>query len=180
MTVAISGAGAMPSSSARMPPPRLRSTSLEGFHCSRCRRVTSKRQSVRRIASTLKKASYGRQATLTTARWSCRRLDRPTCTRCVSSGMSTGQANTSRNAGSSTGSAHRLSSQAVQASGAGENSQPSTSNATVAAGTRLRRRLSSSLPRESQDNGLRSNPPSRRGTHGSSQGSNCQSPRIQR
>src|SRR3546814_7945220 len=42
----------------------------------------------------------------------------------------------------------------VHPSACGASSQPSTNSAVVAAGTRLRRRLSSSLPRDSHDSGL--------------------------
>ncbi len=94
--------------------------------------------------------------------------------------MSTGLDSTSRMAGTSSGSSSNDSNHRVQFNACGSSIQPTTSSAVAAAGTRLRRRLSTSLPRDSHDRGLGSRAPRSRGTHGSNHGNSCQSPRIQR
>jgi hypothetical protein len=68
----------------------------------------------------------------------------------------------------------------VQRSGdPGSSVQPATSSASCDSSTVLRRRLSSSFQRDSSGSGLGCRPVAD-GTRGSSQGSSCQSPRIQR
>ena len=58
--------------------------------------------------------------------------------------------------------------------------QPSSNSSIIAAGTRLRRRLSKIFQRERPESGLFWRRPLRPGTRGSNHLAICQSPRIQR
>ena len=58
--------------------------------------------------------------------------------------------------------------------------QPSSNSSVKAEGTRLRRRLSKSFHSESAESGFFWRCPLEPGTRGSSHGTSCQSPRIQR
>src|SRR5204863_276446 len=69
---------------------------------------------------------------------------------------------------------------ALQSIGAGVKNQPTRRRATIAGGTRLRRRLSKIFQRLKTESGLGSILPSPRGTQDLSQSMICQSPRIQR
>src|SRR5207237_6249353 len=68
----------------------------------------------------------------------------------------------------------------LQSIGAGVKNQPARRRATIAAGTRLRRRLSKIFQRLKTESGLGSVLPSPKGTQDLSQSMNTQSPRIQR
>ena len=68
----------------------------------------------------------------------------------------------------------------VQGSASATANQPHSSMVRKASGSRLRRRLSKIFQRARALRRLRSSLPQAVGVHGSSQGSNCQSPRIQR
>ena len=130
-----------------------RSASLAGLHSQQVPPGdTRSRQSVRRIASRLKNASYGRHASCNQRTCEVqRRPRRQRCTRCPRSGMSTGllsrcldepeqRGHEQDREDASTSIDRRAAAAASQAPAA----------MTIAAGTRLRRRLSRIFQRESR------------------------------
>ncbi|MEA3220197.1 MAG: hypothetical protein OZX49_01298 [Immundisolibacter sp.] len=165
-----------------LPPDRAswRSTSLDGFHSSSRRRVTSIRHSVRAMASRLNAASYGRQASSNATCARRRAADRPTAARCCRHRTSSGLRHRSSSVAHSVGSARMAITARLQKPG-DPSAQPGNSSSVRAAGTRLRRRLSSSFHCDSADSGLRSRgAPGGPGTRRRNQPASCQSPRIQR
>ena len=158
-----------------------RSTSLEGFHSSRRRRVTSTRTTVRidRVEAEVRLVGQEREGddglhdvALRAFLAGGEMLAQRHLQRLVRRVRQRWQAARARAVSRTT--------IAVQNHAAASTVQPSSSNAVSVAGTRLRRRLSKSFHCDSSDSGLRSRRPSAPGTRRRSQPASCQSPRIQR
>ena len=157
-----------------------RSTSLEVRHCSRWRWLIAMRHSVRTIASRWYSASCGSHASPSAIRARCCMPALKPARRCWSSCTSRGFCTRSSRADSSGGTSTIDSTATVHECTGEISSQPVTSSASTATGTRLRRRLSRIFQRDNAVSALRRQPACAVGAHGSSHGSSCQSPRIQR
>src|SRR5690606_5015760 len=138
------------------PSRRVFSTSLDGFQRSRRRFEISIRHKVRRMAPRLNQASNGRHAIVSGMGENVRLMATTTCRRCANDGSSAGRLDTSGKEITNAGTNRIDSTQRVHAIGDAESNQPIGNRMKTAAGTRLRRKLSSNLLRESIESGLRS------------------------
>ena len=158
----------------------VRATSLEVCHSSRCRWLAPMRHNVRTIASRLYCTSCGSHANASAMRTRCCQPVRMPARRCWPSCTSRGFCTRSSSAASKGGTSTMASTAMVHDSAGVIHSQPTSNSTSKDAGTRLRRRLSRIFQRDSAVSALRRQPSCAVGAHGSSHGSSCQSPRIQR
>ena len=159
----------------------LRSESLAVFHSSNLRFVHPMRTHVRTVASTATQASYGRLTNTSIPRASGWPNAPSVARQCMLQGRSTGLRShpviASHRVGRNTTPARNAS--MIAAAPVDRAHEPSTT-ASIAGGTRLRRRLSKIFQRDKADIGLGPTCPERPLTDGSSQRAICQSPRIHR
>ena len=179
-TVAKAGAGHMERKDPPRPDRLLCLCSLDAFHSRSRRCEKSIRQIARRIASRLKKASYGMQANVNSPWAKCRPKACTTSGRCCVGATSSGFWNRSRRALKKMGTNTVPRIARVHAQAGDNRSQLNSNRRTSAAGARLRRRLSTIFHRERADSGFFSVLCSGPGTRGSIHRAICQSPRIQR
>ena len=160
-----------------------RPTSREVRHCSRCRRLTAIRHSVRTIASRLYCASCGSRPAPEAMRAKCCMPARKASAQMLVATCTSGDFCTSVQQGAdSSGGTSTIASTASVHDSTGDSTQPADDQQQPAAtaGTRLRRRLSRIFQRDSAVSALRRQPSCAVGARGSIHGSICQSPRIQR
>ncbi len=158
-------------------PPRRRAVAAAVVHSSMCRRVRYIRSRVRTMASTASQASIGTRSRLNNQRAAC--IASPGAA--AHSDAPPNAPTSAPSAPVSTGVAEISTPTAVQATGEpGKRHQAPRKNSSMAGAYRLRRMLSRIFQRSRADSRLGTRVPSAAGTRLPSQGSNCQSPRIQR